>query len=89
MEERSRRRVRDLVTQMALDCPFDDVLDRYPDKFTVYALPDDAKAAIAKADWTDLPKMGVNLGTVSLDQIAFDDTKRRYISRAVIMRVRG
>jgi hypothetical protein len=70
--------------QYLFDCPFDDDLDDYSDRYRVYQLP-----AISEDDlegsWERLPERAVRLlGVVPVAEVQFDPTKRQRLDTAVI-----
>src|SRR5206468_7743506 len=70
--------------QYLFDCPFDDELDDYSDRYRVYQLP-----AILEDDlegsWEHLAERAVSmLGAVPVSEVQFDPTKRQRINTAVI-----
>jgi hypothetical protein len=67
-----------------LSCSFDEGIDDYPEVYTVYRLPSDARQWIEKvSDWSDLPGKGVTVGQVRVADVRFDDTKRTAIEESV------
>ncbi len=70
--------------QYLFDCPFDDELDDYSDRYCVYQLPvildDDLEGS-----WERLPDRAVCLlGAVPVAEVQFDPTKRERINTTVI-----
>ena len=63
-----------------LDSRFDDDLDEYADVFVVYRLPAAAKQVLDQESWAGLPSMGQQVGELSVNEVAFDATRRRAIS---------
>lgn len=71
--------VEDSRSLFLFDCPFDDELDDYPRKYTVYELKGLNRESLP-TDWTALSGRASRcLGTVSLERIRFDATKRRRV----------
>ena len=68
-----------------LDCPFDERADEYPDDSAVYRLPEaTAKAAQEPtSSWIDLAKSGTLLGRVPVEQVRFDESRRRFLDSEV------
>jgi hypothetical protein len=68
-----------------LDCPFDERADAYPDEFAVYSLPEaTAKAAREPtSSWIDLAKSGTFRGRVPVEQVRFDESRRRFLDSEV------
>ena len=66
------------------DCPFDEKLDDYPSKYSVYLLPSVNTAELEKS-WPDPKRDSLRLiGTVELTQSAFDPTHRKQVDLDVI-----
>jgi hypothetical protein len=67
------------------DCAFSEELDDYPDDYSVYLLPPDLHEENLPADWTRLRGLAVRrLGTIPVDRVAFDPTKRKQIDASVL-----
>src|SRR5262245_38663298 len=66
-----------------LDCPWDDALDDYRPTYDVYALPAEVAAALPH-DWTDLGLLGDFLGSVEVDAVRFDSTRRQAVDSAIL-----
>jgi hypothetical protein len=70
--------------QYLFDCPFDEELDEYLDRYQVYRLPAISEDEL-QGSWEDLPERAVNmLGTIPVTQVQFDPTKRNSIDTAVL-----
>ncbi len=67
-----------------LDCPFDDVRDEYPDRFTVYRMRETAQRLDKLADWSLLPGMGEKLGTIAVRDVRFDEARRERIDTGLL-----
>jgi len=68
-----------------LDCPFDDALDDYPDRFTVYAAPVLAHPASRRENWPGPAQESLTLlGTVALDRSHLDPTWRKQLDWRVL-----
>jgi len=66
------------------DCPFDDELDDYLERYRVYQLPAISEDEI-QGSWERLPERAVNLlGEIPVDAVQFDSTKRDSIDTAVL-----
>jgi len=64
------------------DAPFDDASDEYAERYSVYRLP---RAALpgAEASWVGLERAGAAVGTVPVELVRFDETRRAFVSDAV------
>src|SRR5690348_11073213 len=70
--------------QYLFDCPFDEELDDYSDRYQVYRLPAISEDEL-QGSWEHLPERAVNmLGTIPVTQVQFDTTKRNSIDTAVL-----
>ena len=67
-----------------LDCPFDCAIDDYGEGFSVYRLSSSVLPNLENIDWSSLSKEGEYLGTVPINRVEFDNTKRRHIDSGVI-----
>lgn len=67
------------------DCPFDDELDDYRDRYAVYRLS--ADVIPERGSWDGLPGRGVLLGEVPVAEVRFDPTRRQAMDAAVLDRV--
>ena len=66
------------------DCPFDEELDDYSDRYQVYQLPAISEDEL-QGSWERLPERAASvLGTVPVAQVQFDTTKRNSIDTAVL-----
>jgi hypothetical protein len=65
------------------DCPFDDARDEFPEKFRVYALPADLREQLEDS-WIGLHEVGQLLGTVAVDAVQFDESRRARIRAAAL-----
>jgi hypothetical protein len=75
--------------QYLFDCPFDDELDDYSDRYRVYQLPANLEDEL-EGSWERLPERAVRLlGVVPVAEVQFDPTKRQRIDTAVIEALRG
>jgi hypothetical protein len=71
-------------TQYLFDCPFDDELDDYSDRYFVYQLPSLLEDDLG-GSWERLPERAVCLlGTARVAEVEFDQTKRERINTTVI-----
>ena len=66
------------------DCPFDEELDDYPERYRVYQLPSVSEDEL-QGSWEHLAERATGLlGTVSVAQVKFDATRRNTIDTAVL-----
>lgn len=66
------------------DCPFDEQLDDYSDRYTVYQLPSLSEDEL-QCSWEHLAERAASvLGTIPVTQVKFDATKRNSIDTAVL-----
>jgi hypothetical protein len=65
------------------DCPFDESLDEYVDKYTVYCIKDELRDGIDKIPWTDLARRSHRIGAVPTEAVKFDATRRNAIDAQV------
>jgi hypothetical protein len=61
------------------DCPFDEDVEDYPDRYVVYRLPRDLKDRLETMTWTELPAVGQVVGETPVAGVRFDPTHRRYV----------
>jgi hypothetical protein len=72
------------------NCPFSEELDDYPDDYEVFLLPPDTHEENLPADWTLLRNLAVRrLGTIPVDRVTFDPTRRKFIDGAILEEVAG
>ena len=75
-------------TQYLFDCPFDDDLDDYSDRYRVYQLPAILEDEL-EGSWERLPERAESLfGSVPVGDVQFDPTKRQRINTTVIKTLR-
>jgi hypothetical protein len=66
------------------DCPFDDELDDYSDRYRVYQLPAISEDEL-QGTWERLPERAVSLlGEIPVAAVQFDTTKRNSINTALL-----
>lgn len=66
--------------QYLFDCPFDDQLDEYLERYRVYELPGVPEEEL-QGSWVRLPERAVSLvGEVPVASLQFDPTKRNSIN---------
>ncbi len=66
------------------DCAFDETRDDYAPGYTVYVLPKSAIPTSPTTSWEELPSHGVVTGWVPVDEVEFDQTRRRAILASVL-----
>ena len=67
------------------DCAFSEELDDYPDEYAVFLMPTDIHEENLPADWTALRGHATRqLGTVPVERVTFDPTKRKQIDVSVL-----
>jgi hypothetical protein len=68
---------------------FDDALDKYPDEYEVFVLPDLSEREIGES-WSTLPeKAKAYIGKINLNRINFDATSRRSIQADIFEKLSG
>ncbi|HEX2476129.1 MAG TPA: hypothetical protein VHK01_15365 [Lacipirellulaceae bacterium] len=65
------------------DCPFDDLLDDYPDEYRVYFFPNIVNLNL-NGSWEAIAEAGVEIGKVPVARVEFDSTRRKSISSDVL-----
>jgi hypothetical protein len=58
------------------DCPFDDDADDYPDEYHVYLMPELSPSDLDDSWVTLARKSTCYLGTLPIDEVQFDSTRR-------------
>lgn len=61
-----------------LHCAFDEATDDYPSSYSFYRLSSTGMAG----DWTRLPQDAVLLGSIPVDAVRFDETRRSSLDLA-------
>ena len=70
------------------DCPFDEGIDDYPDEYEVFELPHDFTEH-APSDWRRIQSFASkHLGTVRLNEIEFDETRREAVRAGIFRQIR-
>ena len=66
------------------DCAFSDAIDDYPDDFIVYKLS--KKVSLDRSDlpWRELHSHGERVGTIRVQNVFFDDSKRKAVRGDVV-----
>lgn len=70
-----------------LDCPFSDERDDYRDVYGVYEVPEELRDSLDAASWEDFPGRSRYVGSVPVDEVAFDPTRRCLIDVRFIERL--
>jgi hypothetical protein len=65
------------------DCPFDDRIDEYPDRYTVYRLDATLSPALDVGSWESLANKGERIGEVPTQCVQFDPTRRAAIDDSI------
>jgi hypothetical protein len=65
------------------DCPFDDRIDEYPDRYTVYRLDATLSPALDVGSWEALANKGERIGDVLTQRVQFDSTRRAAIDNSI------
>ncbi len=72
-------------TALLFNCPFSDELDDYPDHYEVYVLPLDALPKLeANGEAWVLPQGASAIARVGVDEVRFDESRRRAVRRDLI-----
>lgn len=70
------------------DALFDDHADEYADEFTVRRLPKSARSLVNDSSWVPLVGIGEFVGTVPVQDVEFDPTRRSAIRSKVFETLR-
>ena len=74
--------------RVLLQSAFDEKADEYPDDYSVYILPDDARVPSPESKesaWTFLQSVSLHfVGKISVRSVKFDVTKRKTLDPAVL-----
>ena len=70
------------------DALFDDHVDDYADEFTVRRLPKSARPLVTDSSWLPLVGLGEFVGTVAVQDVEFDSTRRSAIHSRVFETLR-
>lgn len=68
---------------LLFDCPFFEVIDDYGTEFTVFKIRKASKDQVDQPSWADLRRSGDRVGTVPVNAVRFDDTRREAIDTSV------
>lgn len=70
---------------LLLDCEFDNEAEDFRERFEVYELPASAYLTIdGMADWRGLSADGTKLGSIPVDAVEFDATKRTTLRSQIL-----
>jgi hypothetical protein len=72
-----------------LDCPFDEEIDNFSPRFTVYLLPLDIESQLSEMSWESLPGIGERFGEIPVDIVEFDSSRRRAIKSSVFTQLKN
>lgn len=77
--------VNDETGSYFFDCSFSDELDEYPDEFIVYKLRERVSLYSGNAlPWNELHKYGKRVGSIGIESVIFDISKRKSIRGDVL-----
>ncbi len=69
------------------DCEFDERMEDYSQEYKVYLMPLIFEKDLGKS-WKDLYTSSINLiSTISIYNVEFDETKRKFVNRNVLERL--
>ncbi len=71
------------------DCSFSDELDEYPDEFIVYKLHEKVSHSGSTFPWNELHKYGKRVGSIRIESVIFDKSKRKSIRSDVLASLTG
>jgi hypothetical protein len=66
-----------------LESLFDDQLDDFEPRYSVYMIPREAAQNVEGASWVGLHQLGEWVGAVDVAAVEFDPTKRKMLNAAV------
>jgi hypothetical protein len=70
---------------LLLESRFDDELDEYPKVYTVYLLPQSAKAQLNSGSWKFLEGMQLDpIGRIPIESVRFDRTRRKKLDASIL-----
>ena len=71
------------------DCPFDDASDAYPDRYSIYLMPN-LNAEDLAGLWDGLASRAISkVGEVSTDQVKFDRSLRSSVDSEIVSHLDG
>lgn len=74
---------------LLMESRFDPGIDDFTDHYVVMELPDDARVRLEDAAWEDLPALGRTIGSVTVDSVRLDPTRRRMIDVELLGRLQA
>jgi hypothetical protein len=70
---------------LLLQSAFDEKVDKYPNSYSVYVLPESAEASLVKSSWEFLENTGLTcIGQIAVEAVRFDPTKRKALDSSVL-----
>jgi hypothetical protein len=70
---------------LLLQSAFDEELDEYPDRYSVYLLPEEAEASLQESSWSFMERLKLTcIGQVPVKDVRFDPTKRHALDASVL-----
>ena len=75
-------RYRELLVLLRSD--FDDILDEYPDTYSVYVLPDSAEESLKRSSWEFLVSTYNRIGCIPVKSVTFDPSKSKMIDPSIL-----
>lgn len=75
-------RYRELLVLLRSD--FDDILDEYPDIYSVYVLPDSVEESLKRSSWEFLGSITNCIGCIPVKSVTFDPSKSKMIDPSIL-----
>lgn len=72
---------------LLLDCLLDFETEEYPDTYDVYEVPGEFECLLHEMSWTDLGHKAKSIGTLAVEDVEFDETRRRLINGSFVERI--
>ena len=63
---------------------FDDILDEYPDTYSVYVLPDSVEESLKRSSWEFLVSISNCIGCIPVKSVTFDPSKSKMIDPSIL-----
>jgi len=73
-------------SHLVFDCNFVDAADEYSPEYVVFSVPSPPPD---RGSWQPCIDTGVAVGRIPVDQVRFDETRRRFVAKASIASVLG